>query len=158
MNCLLRARARGQSVFVCKSRAYHRVLNTCKMSCAMWGGGTARLLILTVLKLHVFLVLFLLVETINRRGRRNWRSQRKPSTTSSTKCHILKPKKSKPPTRLQHWWQSCAGKADEPTLTASVAFHCLLCAYPETPRPRCGRRAGQGGGGISSHSHIAGAV
>ena len=49
-NCLQQVRSSSQAAIVCKSRAKHRALITCNMSCATWYEGTAQLLSLTELK------------------------------------------------------------------------------------------------------------
>ena len=51
-NCLQHVRSSGQGAIVCKSRATHRAVIACNMSCAMWYEGTARLLTSTELKSH----------------------------------------------------------------------------------------------------------
>ena len=53
MNCLELVRSSGPGVIVYKSRAIHRVLSTCNMSCATWYEGTAQLSCLTGLKWHL---------------------------------------------------------------------------------------------------------
>ena len=53
-NCLQHVHLSGQGKIVCKSSATHWVLVTCNMSCASWYKGTAQLLSLTELKLHLF--------------------------------------------------------------------------------------------------------
>ena len=52
-NCLQHVRSSGQGAIVCKSRVTHRALITCNMSCATWYEGTAQLLSLTELTLHL---------------------------------------------------------------------------------------------------------
>ena len=44
----------GPGVIVCKSHATHRAFITCNMPCATWYEGTAQLLSLTELNLHLF--------------------------------------------------------------------------------------------------------
>ena len=51
--CLHHVHSSGQTAIVCKSRATHRVLISCKMSCATWYEGTAQLLRLTEFKSHL---------------------------------------------------------------------------------------------------------
>ena len=60
-NCLQHARSSGPGAIVCKSRATHRALITCNMSCyvrATWYEGTAQLLSSTELKSHSFQLYF----------------------------------------------------------------------------------------------------
>ena len=52
-NCLQHVRSCGRGAIVCKSRATHRALITCNMSCATWYQGTAQLLSFTELKSHL---------------------------------------------------------------------------------------------------------
>ena len=52
-NCLQHVRSSSQGAIVCKSRAIHRALFICNMSCATWHEGTAQLLSLTELKSHL---------------------------------------------------------------------------------------------------------
>ena len=52
-NCLQHVHSSGQGVIVCKSRATHRALIMCNMSCATWYEGTAQLLSLTEFKSHL---------------------------------------------------------------------------------------------------------
>ena len=61
MNCLRDVTSSGQGTIVCKSHAIvckshatHQVLITCTMLCAVSCKGTAQLLSLTELKLHLF--------------------------------------------------------------------------------------------------------
>ena len=49
--------ALGQGAILCKSRATHRALITCNVSCATWYEWTAQLLSLTELKWHFILAL-----------------------------------------------------------------------------------------------------
>ena len=61
-NCLQHAHSSGPGAIVCKSRATHRALITCNMSCyvlATWYEGTAQLLSLTELKSHLFELYFI---------------------------------------------------------------------------------------------------
>ena len=53
-NCLQYARSGGPGAIVCKSRATHKALITCSMSCATWYEGTAQLLSSTELKSYLF--------------------------------------------------------------------------------------------------------
>ena len=57
-NCLQHVRSSGPGAIVCKSRATHRALITCKCR-ATWYEGTARLLSLTELKSHLFELYFI---------------------------------------------------------------------------------------------------
>ena len=58
-NCLQHARSSGPGAIMYKSRATHRALITCTMSCATWHEGTAQLLSLTELKSHLFELYFI---------------------------------------------------------------------------------------------------
>ena len=53
-DCLQHVRSSGPSAIMHKSRATHRALITCNMSCATWYKGTAQLLSLTEFKSHLF--------------------------------------------------------------------------------------------------------
>ena len=53
-SCLQHVRSSGPGAIVCKSRATHRALITCNMSCATWYEGTAQLLSLTEFISHLF--------------------------------------------------------------------------------------------------------
>ena len=53
-NCLQHVRSSGWGAIGCKLCATHPALVTCKVSCATWYEGTAQLLSLTELKLHLF--------------------------------------------------------------------------------------------------------
>ena len=52
-SCLQHVRSSGQGGIVCKSRATHRALITCTMSCATWYERTAQLLSFTEFKSHL---------------------------------------------------------------------------------------------------------
>ena len=52
-NCLQHVHSRSQGTTACKSRATQQALITCSVSCATWYEGTAQLLSLTELKLHL---------------------------------------------------------------------------------------------------------
>ena len=58
VNCPQHVSSSGPGAIVCKSRAMHRVLMTCNMSCATWYERTAQLLSLTELKSHLFSLYF----------------------------------------------------------------------------------------------------
>ena len=64
-NCHQHVRSSGQGAIVCKSRAAHRALITCNMSCSTLYGWTAQLLSLTELKSHL-LELYPFGRSINR--------------------------------------------------------------------------------------------
>ena len=88
--------ARAQS---CANHVQHFecLSRTSVMLRATWYEGTAQLLSLTELKLHLFELFILLAEPLNqwRRGG-NRSTRRKPLATSFRKCHILQPKDSNP--------------------------------------------------------------
>ena len=95
-NSLQDVRSSGQGAIACISRATHRALITCNMSCAAWNEGTVQQSRLAKLELHLFSFI-LLAETVNRRRRGGNRSnRRKPLTTSFRKCPVLKPENSSP--------------------------------------------------------------
>ena len=52
VKCLKHVRSSGSGAMVCKSRATHRALITCNMSCATWYEGTDQVLSFTELKSH----------------------------------------------------------------------------------------------------------
>ena len=54
VKCLQHVRSSGHGAIVRKSRATHRTIIKCNMSCVTWYKGTAQLLSLAELKLHLF--------------------------------------------------------------------------------------------------------
>ena len=97
-NCFQHVRSSGPGATVCKSRATHRALITCKhvVLRATWDEGTAQLLSLTEVKSHLFELYFIGWTTKRWRRGENRSTRRKPMTTSFRKCHILKPRDSSP--------------------------------------------------------------
>ena len=96
-NCLQHVRSSGPGAIVCKSRATHRALITCKchVTCHLVRRDSSAIS-LTELKSHLF-ELYLLAEPLHRRRTgRNRCTRRKPLVTSFRKCHILKPEDSCP--------------------------------------------------------------
>ena len=66
-NCLQHVRSSGQGAIVCKSRATHRALITCKcMLRVTWYGGTTQLLSLTELKSDLSELFISLAKPLNR--------------------------------------------------------------------------------------------
>ena len=57
-NCHQHENSSGLGAIVCKARATHRPLITCNLQCATLYEGTAQLLRLTGLKLHLFELYF----------------------------------------------------------------------------------------------------
>ena len=78
VSCLQHVRSSDPGAVACKSRAIQRALITCNMSCATWYKGTP---------LHTALIFTLGEET---------ECLKKPLTTGSRKCHILKPENPSP--------------------------------------------------------------
>ena len=76
-NCLQHEHSSDQGAFVCRSRATHRVLITCNMTCVMWYIGTAQLLHLTRVEIAFIFSFISLTDTISRRRRIENRSARK---------------------------------------------------------------------------------
>ena len=95
-NCPQHVSSSGPGAIVYKSRAAHRALITCKMSCATWYEGTAQLSSLTELKSHLFELYSLAEPLADEGGEETGVPRKKTLTTSFRKCHILKPENSSP--------------------------------------------------------------
>ena len=97
-NRLQHVRSSGPGAIVCKSRATHRALITCQVSCYV-PFGTKGQLSYSVWQSwnRIYLSFILLAEPLNRWRRGGNRStRRKPLATSFRKCHILQPEDSSP--------------------------------------------------------------